>query len=122
MQLYCGIDLHSNNSVVSLIDEDDRVIKEKRLVNDLPTVEAHLAPYQTDIAGVVVESTFNWYWLVDGLVDKGYSVHLANTLAIQQYNGIRGFSPTFCASTFCPRGSYTPRKDGMFAMCFAVDC
>tara|TARA_R110002110_G_scaffold415560_1_gene650672 strand:+ start:7233 stop:7844 length:612 start_codon:yes stop_codon:yes gene_type:complete len=89
MQLYCGIDLRSNNSVVSLIDEDDPVIKEKRLVNDLPTVEAHLAPYQADIVGVVVESTYNWYWLVDGLVDKGYSVHLANTLAIQQHNGIK---------------------------------
>jgi len=26
----------------------------------------------------VVESTFNWYWLVDGLMDNGYRVHLAN--------------------------------------------
>jgi transposase len=89
MQLYCGIDLHSNNSVISLIDEHDNVIKEKRLDNDLPTIERYLAPFQTDISGIVVESTYNWYWLVDGLMEKGYPVHLANTLAIQQYNGIK---------------------------------
>ena len=37
MQLYCGIDLHSNNSVISMIDDSDRVISEKRLDNDLDT-------------------------------------------------------------------------------------
>ena len=26
---YCGIDLHSNNSVVSVIDEEDHVVAEK---------------------------------------------------------------------------------------------
>jgi len=89
MQLYCGIDLHSNNSVISLVNEDDKVIKEKRLSNDLPTIEHYLKPFQDSITGIVVESTYNWYWLVDGLVDLGYQVHLANTLAIQQYNGIK---------------------------------
>jgi transposase len=36
-----------------------------------------------------VESTFNWYWLVDILMDNGYSVHLANPAAIQKYNGLK---------------------------------
>lgn len=89
MTLYCGIDLHSNNSLVSLIDNADRVIREQRLPNELDTVVNTLQPYQADIQGVVVESTYNWYWLVDGLMDHGYPVHLANTLAIQQYNGIK---------------------------------
>ena len=89
MQLYCGIDLHSNNSVVSVINEHDPVIKEKRLDNDLDVIQDYLSPFKSDLTGVVVESTYNWYWLVDGLMDKGYCVHLANTLAIQQYNGIK---------------------------------
>lgn len=89
MQLYCGIDLHSNNSMISIIDEKDRLISEKRLGNDLEMIARHLQPYQEDITGVVVESTYNWYWLVDGLIEQGYPVHLANTLAIQQYNGIK---------------------------------
>ena len=89
MQLYCGIDLHSNNSLISLIDENDRPISEKRLANDLDAIQQHLQPYQEDITGIVVESTYNWYWLVDGLMDTGYPVHLANALAIQQYNGLK---------------------------------
>jgi transposase len=38
---------------------------------------------------MVVESTYNWYWLVDGLMEQGYPVHLANTAAIQQYGGLK---------------------------------
>ena len=89
MQLYCGIDLHSNNSMISLIDDTDRLISEKRLDNNFDTIDRHLQPYQDDISGIVVESTYNWYWLVDGLMENGYPVHLANTVAIQQYNGIK---------------------------------
>jgi transposase len=36
-----------------------------------------------------VESTYNWYWLVDGLIDAGYKVHLANPSAIKQYEGLK---------------------------------
>ena len=39
--------------------------------------------------GIVVESTYNWYWLVDGLMKEGYKVHLANPSAIKQYEGLK---------------------------------
>lgn len=89
MKAYSGIDLHSNNSVVALSDEDDRIIYRKRLPNDLGIVLQGLAPYRDQIVGVVVESTYNWYWLVDGLMDAGYEVHLANPTAIKQYEGLK---------------------------------
>lgn len=89
MRLYCGIDLHSNNSYVVVLDEQDRVVFKKRLANELQLIMEHLAPYQSAIEGVVVESTFNWYWLVDGLISAGYKVRLANTAAIQQYEGLK---------------------------------
>ena len=85
MTLYGGIDLHSNNNVVTLSDETDRVVYRKRLSNDVKTVLEALAPYQDAIGGLVVESTYNWYWLVDALMEAGYGVHLANTAAIVQY-------------------------------------
>lgn len=53
---YSGIDLHSNNSVVTVIDEEDRVLAEKRLPNDLTTIVEFLKPWQAELAGVVVES------------------------------------------------------------------
>lgn len=83
MKLYGAIDLHSNNNVTVLIDEQDRVVHEKRLPNDLGLIAQQLAAYQGSLEGIVVESTYNWYWLVDGLIDKGHQIHLANTAAIQ---------------------------------------
>ena len=89
MRLYCGIDLHSNNVLVSVIDEHDQVIYERRLGNDLARICTALAPYRETLAGIVVESTYNWYWLVDGLLEAGYDVRLANTLAVKQYSGLK---------------------------------
>jgi len=89
MKLYAGIDLHSNNSVVVIQDDEDKVVKRRRLSNRLETVLEMLEPYRDALAGVVVESTYNWYWLVDGLVNHGHRVHLANTSAIQQYSGLK---------------------------------
>jgi transposase len=89
MKLYGGIDLHSNNSVVALLDETDRSVYRKRLPNDLETIVGQLSPYRESIEGLVVESTYNWYWLVDGLMEVGYRLHLANTAAIVQYEGLK---------------------------------
>jgi transposase len=89
MKLYGGIDLHSNNSVIALLDETDNVVYQRRLPNDLTLMLAELAPFTPAIAGLVVESTYNWYWLVDGLMAAGYPVHLANTAAIVQYSGLK---------------------------------
>ena len=87
--LYGGIDLHAYNSVIVLVDEADQVVYRKRLPNDLENILEQLAPYQAVLQGLVVESTYNWYWLVDGLMAAGYLVHLANTAAIKQYEGLK---------------------------------
>ena len=79
MKLYCGIDLHSNNHYVSIVDQDNNRLKEKRIDNDLSKTLALLKPYKADLEGIAIESTFNWYWLVDGLMDAGYPVSLVNT-------------------------------------------
>lgn len=89
MMTYAGIDLHATNSVLVVIDEADRVLNQKRLRNDLPRILAALEPYRTTVQGVVVESTYNWYWLVDGLMDAGYRVHLAHAPALPQYSGLK---------------------------------
>ena len=87
--MYSGIDLHSNNSVIAVIDDADRVVAQKRLPNEITKIVGFLARWKDELAGVVVESTYNWYWLVDGLQDAGLHVHLANTAAIKQYDGLK---------------------------------
>jgi len=89
MQKFSGIDLHSNNSMVVVSDEEDRVVYQRRLANDLAGILRALEPHRDELIGVVVESTYNWYWLVDGLMDAGYRVHLANTAAIKKYEGLK---------------------------------
>lgn len=89
MSKYSGIDLHANNCVVVVSDEEDRICCERRVPNDLTRIIALLEPFRAELAGVAVESTFNWYWLVDGLRAAGFEVKLVNTAAIVQYEGLK---------------------------------
>lgn len=86
---YSGIDLHSTNSMIVVSEETDRILCKRRVPNELGVVLGTLRPYREQLAGVVVESTYNWYWLVDGLQAAGYRVHLANTAAIKRYEGLK---------------------------------
>ena len=61
MELYSGIDLHSNNNYTVILDAQDRVVYRKRLSNLLSEVVRELKPFQAELVGVVVESTYNWY-------------------------------------------------------------
>lgn len=87
--LYAGSDLHGNNNLVGIVDEEGKRIFKKRLPNDPQLVRDVFKPYKEEIVGIVVESTYNWYWMVDALMDEGYRVHLANPAAIQQYSGLK---------------------------------
>lgn len=89
MRKFSGIDLHSNNSLIVVSDEADRILYQRRHPNDLEEILRALEPYRRELVGVVVESTYNWYWLVDGLMNAGYAVHLANTAAIKKYEGLK---------------------------------
>ena len=89
MEVYAGIDLHSSNNYVGIIDEQDQRLYQKRLPNRLGDILPALEPFKESLKGVVVESTYNWYWLVDGLQEHGYKVHLANPSAIKQYEGLK---------------------------------
>lgn len=89
MKTYAGCDLHSSNNFIVVIDEKDNRLFEKRLPNTIEAVSAVLEPFKSSLAGIVVESTYNWYWLVDGLEELGYPMVLANPNAIQQYDGLK---------------------------------
>jgi transposase len=90
MTLYAGMDLHSSNTYVGIMDDKFKRVFKTRLKNDLSLILASLEPFRDELKGIVVESTYNWYWLVDGLMDEGYSdIHLANPCAIKQYEGLK---------------------------------
>ncbi len=89
MQVYAGFDLHANNNYLGVVDEQGKKILKKKLPNEPGTILNALDPLRQELVGIVVESTFNWYWLVDLLMDEGYEVHLANPTAMQKYRGLK---------------------------------
>ena len=89
MKIMVGIDLHSNNVLCGLMDETGHRLIHKKLPCDLAAILQLLKPYRNRIATIAIESTFNWYWLVDGLQDHGYHVVLANPAAMQPYSGMK---------------------------------
>ena len=90
MQLYAGLDLHSRNTFIGIMDKEFKRVFAKRVSNNLPLIIKTLEPFQDQLKGLVVESTYNWYWLIDGLMDAGYDcLHLANPSAMKQYEGIK---------------------------------
>jgi len=88
-KLMAGIDLHGNNLVIGVINQDGQRVAHKKLDCDLKEVLAFLKPIKPQLQSMAVESTYNWYWLVDGLHDNGYEIDLANPAQIKQYSGIK---------------------------------
>jgi len=89
MKFYSGMDLHSTNTYTAIMDENRKRVSDRRLPNQPNLILSFLEPYRADLQGIVVESTYNWYWLVDLLQGNGYRVHLANPSAIRQYKGLK---------------------------------
>lgn len=88
-KLYAGFDLHSSSSYLGIMDEEGKRFLGRKLPNDPEAILKALRPHRKRIAGVAVESTYNWYWLVDLLMEHGYKTHLANPSAMRQYKGCK---------------------------------
>jgi transposase len=87
--LFAGIDLHSNNVMIGIVDQSGRRVKHQQLGCDLEEIANFLEPWKQQLKSVAVESTYNWYWLVDGLRALSYPTKLANPAQIEQYSGIK---------------------------------
>ena len=88
-KVIAGMDLHSNNVMIGIMDVDGKRVANRRVPCDLKEVVKFLAPFKSRLEEVVVESTYNWYWLVDGLKALKYPVVLANPAGMEQYNGLK---------------------------------
>ena len=81
MKFYCGIDLSARDCHICVIDERVQIVWEQKVRNDIERITKLLEPFKANLQ-IVVESTFNWYWLVDGLQAAGFDVVLAHTLGL----------------------------------------
>ena len=72
-----------------MIDDKDKRIFEQKLGNHSELTINALTKYKKRLKAIAVESTFNWYWLVDALMAAGFKVELVNTAKIVQYSGLK---------------------------------
>jgi transposase len=63
------------------LDESLSILLQQKSPNDLPLIASLLEPFKPHLQ-IVVESTFYWYWIVDGLLSLGFDVCLPHTLAL----------------------------------------
>jgi hypothetical protein len=78
MRLYSAFDLHLSNRYLGIIDETGKKVFTKKLPNNPEVILDSLVPFKNDIVCIVVESTYNWYWLVDLLMDWITDTHNKN--------------------------------------------
>ena len=84
MGLYCGIDLRFDNNQVIIQDETQQTILERELPNCMGDILDTLQPFREDLDEIAIESALDWYWLVDGLMEAGYEVHLVGWSPMQR--------------------------------------
>lgn len=119
MEHIAAVDLHSDNGYFGIIDSEGKRVYQKRLPNKLPVILNELAPYSQMLRCVIIESTYNWYWLGDGLMKNGYSVKLANPAKFDKYNDLKNTndkSDTFFLTELerlgiLPTGYIYPKQD-----------
>jgi transposase len=75
--------------LIGVINQDGKRLAHRKVECNLAQVITFLKPLKAQLQSMAVESTFNWYWLVDGLRAADYPIDLANPAKIEQYNGLK---------------------------------
>jgi transposase len=75
--------------VIGVMNQEGKRMVYQKLDCRLEPVLEFLQPLKAQLTSLAVESTFNWYWLVDGLQAQGYPIVLANPAQIEQYRGLK---------------------------------
>jgi len=83
----CGIDLHSKQMYVCIMDREGAVrVHQNIRGNDFGHFLKLAGPYRHDLT-VVCECTFNWYWLADACFAAGIKFVLAHALYLAHIHG-----------------------------------
>lgn len=78
--IHLGIDLHKNFSFITAMDQQCHVVGKSKVPNRREAFVEFLASYPASESQVVLEATWNWYWLWDFLEERGYPLQLAHPL------------------------------------------
>jgi hypothetical protein len=54
-----------------------------RVSNELQRIISALEPFRNELQGIAIESTFNCYWLVDGLMGRGQKGKIGQQIQLE---------------------------------------
>lgn len=77
----CGVDLHSKTLTAVVMDISGNTLAKGTYPCGLEGIGEMLLSFGSDVT-VGVESTYNWYWLLDGLRGRGIPCVLGHALYI----------------------------------------
>ena len=85
-QYYCGIDLHTKNMYVCILDQAGKILVHKNLPTSPQALLHILEPFQPDVA-VTVECIFTWYWIADLCHEENIPFVLGHALYMKAIHG-----------------------------------
>jgi transposase len=83
---YCGIDLHTKNLYVCLIDHEGEILVHKNIKAKPEDLMKLVKPYVGDLV-IGVECMFSWYWIADFCEDNGIDFVLGHALYMKAIHG-----------------------------------
>jgi len=87
-QYYCGIDLHTQNMYVCILDQAGKILVHKNLTTSPQALLQILEPFQPDVA-VTVECIFTWYWIADLCQEENIPFILGHALYMKAIHGAK---------------------------------
>ena len=85
-QYYCGVDIHSKQMYITVMDKVGTTLLQQNMPNDFETFKQFIDPFLPDIA-VGVESTCFYYWLADECQRAGIAFYLGHALYMKAISG-----------------------------------
>jgi transposase len=82
----CGIDLHAREMRICVMDMNGQILLKRNIPCDIEVFISHVKPFMKSLT-VGVESTFNWYWLLDKLKEHKITAALGHALYIKRMKG-----------------------------------
>ena len=85
-QFYCGIDLHTTNMYLCVIDAEGAVKLHRNIKTKPDVFLKAIQPFQRDVV-VGAECVFTWYWLADLCQDNNIPFVLGHALYMKAIHG-----------------------------------
>jgi len=87
-QYYCGIDLHTRNMYICIVNQADEILYHQNCAVGREVLLEKLAAYREDVV-VCIECIFTWYWLADLCAEEGIPFVLGHALYMKAIHGAK---------------------------------